>query len=72
MLDHLVKQGIGAGIHYPIPLHLQPAYASLGYPRGTFPVAEAACDQILTLPLYPEITPDQQARVVEAMKGFAG
>jgi dTDP-4-amino-4,6-dideoxygalactose transaminase len=64
VLAALQAAGIGASIHYPTPIHLTGAYRSLGYGRGSFPVAEAAADEILTLPLYPHITPVQQERVV--------
>ena len=68
ILRSLHDQGIGAGIHYPKPLHLQGAFASLGYRRGEFPVAERLAHEILSLPLYPEITPDRQERVVDALR----
>jgi dTDP-4-amino-4,6-dideoxygalactose transaminase len=64
----LRSQGIEAGVHYPLPLHLQPAYEFLGYTRGTFPVAEAAAEQVLSLPLFPEMTIAQQGRVVQVVK----
>ncbi len=54
--DSLTAQGIGVGVHYPIPMHLQPAYAGLGLGAGRVPVAEAAAEQVLSLPMYPEIT----------------
>lgn len=57
--------GIGAGIHYPTPVHLTGAFAHLGHARGDFPVSEHLADRILSLPLFPEITPAQQERVVE-------
>jgi dTDP-4-amino-4,6-dideoxygalactose transaminase len=67
--------GIGTGIHYPIPLHLVTPYASLGYRRGDFPVTEQAADQVLSLPMFPGLRPDQQALVVrhllEATQGAA-
>jgi dTDP-4-amino-4,6-dideoxygalactose transaminase len=66
----LTAQGIGVGIHYPIPLHLQPAYAGMGLGRGAFPVAEAASEQVVSLPMFAEITPRQQAQVVDAIKAF--
>jgi dTDP-4-amino-4,6-dideoxygalactose transaminase len=59
----LQERGVATLIHYPIPLHLQPAFAGLGGQRGDFPVTERACGEILSLPLYPELT-EQQARAV--------
>jgi dTDP-4-amino-4,6-dideoxygalactose transaminase len=67
VLAHLQAAGIGAGIHYPEPLHLQRAFSGLGMRRGEFPVAEAAAAEILTLPLYPGITPAQQERVAATL-----
>jgi dTDP-4-amino-4,6-dideoxygalactose transaminase len=64
LLAHLNAAGIGAMIHYPYPLHLQPAYASLGHQRGDLPQAEAWADECLSLPLYPEMTAEQVERVV--------
>lgn len=70
--DHVLKElqaaGIGAGIHYPVPIHLAPAFAGLGYPEGSFPVTEQAAGQLLSLPLFAEISPGQQARVAAALK----
>jgi dTDP-4-amino-4,6-dideoxygalactose transaminase len=69
--DRVIKElraaGIGAGIHYPVPLHLTGALTGLGYPEGAFPVAERAAREIVSLPLFPEITPAQQERVVSAL-----
>jgi dTDP-4-amino-4,6-dideoxygalactose transaminase len=67
----LQKEGIQTGIHYPVPVHLQPAYADLGYGRLAFPQSEKAADQVLCLPLYPEMTDDQIERVSEALMGLA-
>src|SRR5439155_575451 len=61
---NLAAVGLGTGIHYPIPLHLQKAYEPLGFSRGDFPVAERVASQVLSLPMYPELTPEQQRRVV--------
>ena len=66
--EALNARGIGAGIHYPIPLHLQPALAGLGHGRGSYPQAEAAADSILSLPIYPELTGTQIAQVVDALQ----
>ncbi len=60
--------GIGTGIHYPIPLHLQNAYSSLGYKPGAFPVAEEAAKRILSLPMDPSLTREQQLQVVQALR----
>lgn len=67
---HLEAEGIGCGIHYPIPLHLQRAYAHLGVRRGSLPRTERAADEVLSLPLYPELTEAQQASVVAAIAEF--
>jgi len=66
--ETLAAQGIQTGLHYPIPVHLQPAYADLGYRRGDFPVSELAAQQVLSLPMYPELTPAQIDIVAEAIK----
>jgi dTDP-4-amino-4,6-dideoxygalactose transaminase len=59
-LQRLLKShGIQSGIHYPVPVHLQPAYADLGYTRGQFPESERAADEVLSLPMYPEMTRTQ-------------
>ncbi len=69
VLAALTERGIGAGIHYPTPVHLTGAYEHLGYARGSFPVAEAAAGRILSLPMFPHITEGQQAQVVDALAG---
>jgi len=63
----LAAAGIGTGIHYPIPLHLAKAYEALGFRPGDFPVAEQAASQVLSLPMYPELSPEQQRRVATAV-----
>jgi dTDP-4-amino-4,6-dideoxygalactose transaminase len=72
MMNHLTRAGIGTGIHYPIPLHLQKAYTSLNYQRGDFPVAERIATEIVSLPMYPQLTSEQQARVVGEIVRFTG
>ncbi len=67
VLAALHGAGIGAGIHYPTPIHLTGAYASLGYGEGAFPVAEAAAGRILSLPMYPHLTGVAQEEVAEAL-----
>ena len=72
VLTELQAQGIGAGIHYPHPVHRTGAFAPLGHTRGDFPVAEAAADSLLSLPIYPHITEEQQERVVAALRSALG
>ena len=68
VLAKLHERGVGAGIHYPYPVHLTGAYAHLGLGEGSFPVAEKAAAQILSLPIYPHISVAQQEFVVEALR----
>jgi len=72
VMASLNAAGIGASVHYPIPIHLQGAFRNLGLGPGDFPVAEAAAGEILSLPIYPGITPAQQERVVSALVGALG
>jgi dTDP-4-amino-4,6-dideoxygalactose transaminase len=72
LMEHLKKAAIGSGIHYPIPLHLQKAYKYLNYHQGDFPAAEAAAEQIVSLPMFPHITLEQQKRVVDEVSRFLG
>ena len=64
----LEQEGIATGIHYPTPIHLQPACSHYGYVRGTLPVTEALADRIVSLPMYPELTAEHLQRVVDAVK----
>jgi dTDP-4-amino-4,6-dideoxygalactose transaminase len=66
-MRRLAEAGIGTGIHYPVPLHLQNAYAWLGYRAGDFPVTERVAPEIVSLPMFPGLTAEQQAQVVAAM-----
>jgi dTDP-4-amino-4,6-dideoxygalactose transaminase len=68
LLEYLRRRGIEGGVHYPVPLHLQPAYAELGYRAGDLPVTEAVAATCLSLPLYPELTDAQQDHVVAAIQ----
>jgi dTDP-4-amino-4,6-dideoxygalactose transaminase len=70
MMNHLKTAGIGMGIHYPIPLHLQKAYVSLNYSDGDFPVAERVASEIVSLPMFPQLREQQQARVVKEILTF--
>jgi len=69
---HLKAAGIGTAVYYPVPLHLQPCFADLGYRRGQMPVSEAAAERVLALPVYPELTEAQQAAVTGAIRRFYG
>ncbi len=68
VLHAMAERGIGCGIHYPIPVHLQEAYQSLGLRRGSFPVAERCADEFLSLPMYPELSSEQIEAVVAGLK----
>jgi len=68
----LADEGIQTGIHYPVPVHLQPAYADLGYETGSFPQAETAAKQVLSLPLYPELSSQAVTQVADAIKKVIG
>lgn len=70
--SHLTARGIETAIHYPLPLHLQPAYAFLGGRRGEFPVSEEASETVLSLPLYPTLSDDQIDAVISAVGEFLG
>lgn len=70
LMSFLAEQGIASGIHYPIPVHLQEAFAELGHGRGDFPEAESAAAEVVSLPMFPEITSEQQARVVDAIRAW--
>ena len=70
LMQHLKENGIGAGIHYPIPLHLQKAYVSLNYSAGDFSVAERLSTEIVSLPMFPQLTELQQGRVVTEILSF--
>ncbi len=68
--QHLEAKGIATGLHYPIPLHLQKAFAHLGYKEGDFPVAEKAAREILSLPMYPELNEEQITYISDTIRGF--
>ena len=70
LLATLQRQGIGAAVYYPTPLHLQPCFTSLHYQRGAFPHSEYAAGHSLALPIYPELTPAMQEEVVQAIAAF--
>jgi dTDP-4-amino-4,6-dideoxygalactose transaminase len=68
--EHLKSRGVSTGIHYPIPVHLQEAYRYLGYQKGDFPITERYAEEILSLPMYPELTEEQIQYVVQAINDF--
>jgi len=68
----LTEAGIGTGIHYPIPLHLQRAYSNLNHKQGDFPVTERVAAQIVSLPMFPQLTNEMQDSVVSKVKDFVG
>jgi dTDP-4-amino-4,6-dideoxygalactose transaminase len=70
-MKQLGDAGIGTGIHYPIPLHLQKAYASMGYQKGDFPITEKVSVEIVSLPMFPTLTAEQQSRVAAQVIDFA-
>jgi dTDP-4-amino-4,6-dideoxygalactose transaminase len=70
--EHLQADGIETGIHYPFPIHLQPAHADLGYQAGDFPVTEALADRILSLPMHPALTSDDLDHVAGSIRAFFG
>ena len=67
---HLKARGIGSAVYYPVPLHLQNCFAHLGYTAGRLPQAERACREVLSLPVYPELSPQQLDYVIETVRGF--
>src|SRR5207249_2781326 len=67
---HLKSQGIGSAIYYPVPLHLQPCFSHLGYRPGRLPESERASGEVLSLPVYPELTRGQLDCVIETIRGF--
>jgi dTDP-4-amino-4,6-dideoxygalactose transaminase len=68
VMRFLAEKGIACGVHYPVPIHLQQAYRSLGYERGAFPIAERCAEEFVSLPMFPELTPGQVEMVVQAVK----
>ncbi len=68
---YLESKNISTGIHYPIPIHLQPAYQDLAYRKGDFPIAERYADEILSLPMYPELSEEAITYVCRTIRDFA-
>ena len=72
LTEHLKAKGIGHKVYYPLALHHQPCFASLGYKTGSLPVTEKATAEVVSLPIYPELTEAQLAAVIAAIRGFYG
>jgi dTDP-4-amino-4,6-dideoxygalactose transaminase len=70
--EHLTGEGIGNAIYYPLPLHLQPCFAYLGYREGSCPEAELAAREVISLPVYPELSHAQQDQIISAVLRFYG
>ncbi|MBC7321822.1 MAG: DegT/DnrJ/EryC1/StrS family aminotransferase, partial [Acetomicrobium sp.] len=70
LMKYLAENGVGTRVYYPLPLHLQPAFSFLGYKLGDFPQAEALSENSLSLPMYPELLPEEQEYVVDTMAKF--
>jgi dTDP-4-amino-4,6-dideoxygalactose transaminase len=68
--QYMQEAGVATGLHYPVPLHLQPAYQELGYKRGDFPITEAYAETILSLPIFPELDDEKVTYVVELIRSF--
>ena len=66
----LTENGIGSEVYYPLPLHLQTSLQDLGYKKGDFPVAERAAEEVLALPMFPELREDEVESVVEAVRRY--
>jgi dTDP-4-amino-4,6-dideoxygalactose transaminase len=72
VVAHLKKNNIGCEIYYPLPMHLQECFAYLGYKRGDFPQAEKAADEVMAVPVYPELTDEMKDYVAETILAFFG
>src|SRR6185503_11654228 len=70
--EHLTAHGVGCSVYYPVPLHLQECFAYLGYREGQFPESERACREVLSIPVYPELTEAQTGYVARTIRDFFG
>ena len=71
-LEFLKSRNVFCGIHYPVPIHLQKAYSDLGYPAGSFPVTERVASEVLSLPMFPELSETQIDWVCQGVRKFLG
>ena len=71
LMTYLGSKNIGCGIHYPVPVHLQQAYAHLGHKRGSFPISERCADEFVSLPMFPELTEEQINYVCKHVTAWA-
>jgi len=69
-MAHLQEKNIGCAVYYPLPLHLQECFTSLGYKEGDLPISERAAKEVLSIPIYPELTDEMKSYVVESIKEF--
>ena len=69
-MDFLKIAGVACGVYYPLPIHLQPAYASLGLKKGAFPISEALCEKVLSLPMHPNMTDEHVSEVCATVNRF--
>jgi dTDP-4-amino-4,6-dideoxygalactose transaminase len=70
-MAYMADKGISCGIHYPVPIHLQKAYSFLGLNKGAYPVAESCALEFVSLPMFPELTSDHIAYIVDKLKQFS-
>jgi hypothetical protein len=68
--EYLKERGIPTAVYYPLPLHLQPCFEELGYQKGDFPIAEKASEEVVSLPVYPELPDEQQEKIIEVIESF--
>lgn len=68
--EYLKERGIPTAVYYPLPLHLQPCFGDLGYQKGDFPIAEKASEEVVSLPVYPELPDEQQEKIIEVIESF--